>query len=180
MPMAYRAQMCCLVAFCVAGGCAASPNNRYFYKDNAKLFGIMNSANRWHKLEYISLTVDMSKPSHGLTSRIGIGPSAERMVALKDVDFALLSKCAKPTPEHDLMSGDLLPIEEEATYALWDYYFTVKKGKVVMFDVGTGEPGKPQILWDIEHKKPYTMPLSQEDAIDLFGVPDRQEDTFGF
>jgi len=165
----------CFLTVIFFRGCAVRPNIRHFYKGNIEMTGIVNSANPSSgKLEYIDVNIDMTTPSKPPTQRLGIELLPGTITPLSKIDVSLLSTLSRPEPTPDT-TGKFLP--DEAVYIFRGYACRVRKGKLISVGIGNTREG---ILWDTERHRRYVMPLSENDVAELFGAPDRQQDTFQF
>ncbi len=140
--------------------CKMKPNIAIYEKDNIRFLGIVN---KHGESTYRTLTLGtFSQPVNLENYKIGIELSENQKVLISDISVELLMSS-------EFVESDYSHIEgyPQGTLCLDrnGYSFIIYRQKIYAVFVGNR-------LWNESFTKKFEMPISYDDAVELFGEPD--------
>ena len=165
--------VCCLAL----GGCTMFPNFREFHKGDlekgsVELHAYITYKGKQEQVRYRYLRMGrFAKDSRWQVPLVLELPDKQR-VALESITPQFLAAnnaiFSPASPENNRHFDE---------YFLGGCTFSVREDRVVAIRFHFDKDRNHNIvLWDADMRKRYPFPLSQEDVIELFGEPDKQQD----
>ena len=152
----------------------AEPNTRWYLKDNVTF-----SANLYLDGSRMYNRLEIGTPSRSFSKNtpLFVFLIEDKIMRSDDIDVSLFKKLSTGIADPNQF-GEMWPSGSEL-YFLSGYSILVHEEEVLVFYAGTkGNPQPVPKLGTVGSEKLYTMPLREEEVVEIFGKEDELKEFF--